>query len=163
VREGIRGGGPYRRAEAGPGWATIQISTHRFTNTTEVTLPEATAWPPADVADTIMGIIELGVTITAAAVDDKTATIFCASVARDPRCRGCGREGRYRETVTRPLTGLPVTGYPLVLQVTVPRYRLCDARVWACGVQSEIWESWRFRVRRPHSGCARYVLRRVDD
>lgn len=71
-------------------------------------MPEATACPPSVVADTIMRTIELGVTITDAAVDDERTTIFCAPVARDPRCPDCGREGRYRDTVIRPLTDLPM-------------------------------------------------------
>jgi transposase len=45
-------------------------------------VPEATACPPSVVADTIMRTIELGVTITDAAVDEKRTTIFCAPVAR---------------------------------------------------------------------------------
>jgi hypothetical protein len=63
-------------------------------------LSEATACPPSVVADTIMRTIELGVTITDAAVDEKQTTIFCSPVARDPRCPDCGTEGRYRDTVT---------------------------------------------------------------
>jgi hypothetical protein len=78
-----------------------------------------------------MRTIELGVTITDAALDEKQTTIFCSPVARDPkymtvdnpRCPDCGREGRYRDTVIRPLTDLPVAGYPWVLRVAVPRYR----------------------------------------
>ncbi len=70
-----------------------------------------------------MRTIELGVTITDAAVEEEVTTIFCAPVARDPRCPDCGRPGRYRDTVIRPLTDLPVAGYPLVLRVAVPRYR----------------------------------------
>ena len=89
-------------------------------------LPEATACPSSVVADTIMRTIELRVTTTDAAVDEKATTIFYTPVARDPRCPDCGREGRYRDTVTRPLTDLPVAGYPLVLRVAVPRYR-CDS------------------------------------
>jgi transposase len=88
-------------------------------------VPEASACPPLVVADTIMRTIELGVTITDAAVDEKQTTIFCTPVARDARCPDCGRQGRYRDTVTRALTDLPVAGYPLVLRVAVPRYR-CD-------------------------------------
>jgi transposase len=53
-----------------------------------------------------MRTIELGVTINDAAVDEKQTTIFCSPVARDPRCPDCGREGRYRDTVIRPLTDL---------------------------------------------------------
>jgi transposase len=93
-------------------------------------VPEATACPPSVVADTIMRTIELGVTITDAAVDEKVTTIFCAPVARDSRCPDCGRPGRYRDTVIRPLTDLPVAGYPLVLRVAVPRYRCATP---ACG------------------------------
>jgi transposase len=47
-------------------------------------------------------------------------------VARNPHCPDCGCEGRYRDTVTRSLTDLPVVGYPLVLRFAVPRYR-CTA------------------------------------
>jgi hypothetical protein len=64
-----------------------------------------------------MPTIESGVTITDAAVDEKATTIFCTPVVRDPRCPDCGPQRRYRDTVLRPLTDLPVTGYPLVLRV----------------------------------------------
>lgn len=47
-----------------------------------------------------MRTIELGVTITDAAINDESTTIFCTPVARDPRCPDCGREGRYRDTGT---------------------------------------------------------------
>ncbi|MGH3556258.1 MAG: hypothetical protein ACRDTK_01845 [Mycobacterium sp.] len=40
-----------------------------------------------------MRTIELGVTITDAAVDEKATTIFCTPVARDPHRADCGREG----------------------------------------------------------------------
>jgi hypothetical protein len=83
-------------------------------------VPEATACPPSVVADTIMRTIELGVTITDAAVDEKATAIFCAPVARDPCCPDRGQQGRYRDTVARPLTDLPVAGYPLVLRVAAP-------------------------------------------
>lgn len=48
-------------------------------------VPEVTACPPSVVADTIMRTIELGVTITVAAVDDNQTMIFCSPVTRDPR------------------------------------------------------------------------------
>ncbi len=35
----------------------------------------------------------------------------------------CGCDGKYRDTVTRPLTDLPVAGYLLALWGAVPRYR----------------------------------------
>jgi hypothetical protein len=40
-------------------------------------MSKATACPPSVVADTIMRTIELGVTITDAAVDEEVTTIFC--------------------------------------------------------------------------------------
>jgi len=123
-------------------------------------VPEATACPPSVVADTILRTVELGVTITDAAVDEKQTTIFCTPVARDSRCPDCGREGRYRDTVTRALTDLPVAGYPLVLQVTVPRYRCTTAdceRVVFNQDLSTLAAPRASTTRR----CARYVLRRL--
>jgi transposase len=123
-------------------------------------LSEATACPPSVVADTIMRTIELGVTITDAAVDEKQTTIFCNPVVRDPRCPDCGREGRYRDTVIRPLTDLPVAGYPLVLRVAVPRYRCLTpqcARVVFCQGLGKLAAPRASTTRR----CARYVLRRL--
>ncbi len=75
-------------------------------------MAEVTACPPSVVADTIMRTIELGVMITDAAVDENATTIFCSPVVRDPRCPHCGQDGRYRNTVIRPLADLPVAGYP---------------------------------------------------
>jgi transposase len=107
-----------------------------------------------------MRTIELGVTITDAAVDEKVTTIFCAPVARDRRCPDCGREGRYRDTITRPLTDLPVAGYPLVLRVAVPRYRCLTAE---CG--RVVFNQDLGKLASPRSAttrrCARYVLRRL--
>jgi transposase len=123
-------------------------------------LSKATACLPSVVADTIMRTVELGVTITDAAVDEKTTAIFCAPVARDPRCPDCGQDGRYRDTVTRPLTDLPVAGYPLVLQVAVPRYRCTTP---ACG--RAVFNQDLGELAAPRSSttrrCARYVLRRL--
>ena len=123
-------------------------------------MPEATVCPPSVVADTIMRTIELGVTITDDAIDEKQTMIFCLPVARDPRCPGCGREGRYRDTVTRPLVDLPVVGYPLVLRVGVPRYRCVTAecgRVVFCQDLGRLAAPRACTTRR----CARYVLRRL--
>ena len=107
-----------------------------------------------------MRTIELGVTITDAAVDEKVTTIFCAPVARDPRCPDCGREGRYRDTVIRPLTDLPVAGYPLVLRVAVTRYRCATP---ACG--RAVFNQDLGKLAAPRASttrrCARYVLRRL--
>ncbi|MCW2687765.1 MAG: family transposase [Mycobacterium sp.] len=123
-------------------------------------MSKATACPPSVVADTIMRTIELGVTITDAAVDEEVTTVFCAPVARDPRCPDCGREGRYRDTITRPLTDLRVAGYPLVLRVAVPRYRcvtLDCGRVVFCQGLGKLAAPRSATTRR----CARYVLRRL--
>ncbi len=112
-----------------------------------------------------MCTIELGVTITDAAVDEKTTTIFCSPVARDPRCPDCGRDGHYRDTVTRPLTDLPVAGYPLVLQVAVPRYRCTtpDCTTPECG--RAVFNQDLGKLAAPRASttrrCARYVLRRL--
>ncbi len=107
-----------------------------------------------------MRTIELGVTITDAAVDDEQTTIFCTPVARDPRCPDCGQDGRYRDTVVRPLTDLPVAGYPLVLRVAVPRYRCTTAQ---CG--RVVFNQDLGKLAAPRSSttrrCARYVLRRL--
>jgi transposase len=107
-----------------------------------------------------MRTIELGVTITDAAIDEKVTTIFCAPVARDPRCPDCGRDGRYRDTVTRPLTDLPVAGHPLVLQVAVPRYRCITAE---CGRAVFCQDLGKLATPRSSTTrrCARYVLRRL--
>ena len=123
-------------------------------------MSKVTACPPSVVADTIMRTIELGVTITDAAVDEKSTTIFCAPVTRDPRCPYCGQQGRYRDTVTRPLTDLPVAGYPLVLRVAVPRYRCTTID---CG--RTVFNQDLGKLAAPRASttrrCARYVLRRL--
>jgi transposase len=107
-----------------------------------------------------MRTIELGVTITDAAVDEKATTIFCMPVARDPRCPDCGCEGRYRDTVIRPLTDLPVAGCPLILQVAVPRYRCLSPE---CG--RVVFNQDLGKLAAPRASttrrCARYVLRRL--
>ena len=107
-----------------------------------------------------MRTIELGVTITDAAIDDDATTIFCAPAARDPRCPDCGRDGRYRDTITRPLTDLPVAGYPLVLRVAVPRYRCITidcGRLVFCQDLAKLAAPRSATTR----GCVRYVLRRL--
>ena len=103
-------------------------------------MPEATACLPSVVADTIMRTIELGVTITDAAVDEKQTTILCTPVTRDPRCPDCGADGRYRDTVTRPLTDhrLPGTrwscrsAYPATAASPSTAVARCSIRTWAC-------------------------------
>lgn len=71
-----------------------------------------------------------------------------------------GQEGRYRDIVSRPLTDLPVAGYPLVLQVAVPRYRCTTAE---CG--RAVFNQDLGKLAAPRASttrrCARYVLRRL--
>jgi len=107
-----------------------------------------------------MRTIELGVTITDAAVDEKATTIFCRPVVQDPHCPACGRDGRYRDTVTRPLTDLPVAGYPLVLRVAVPRYRCLTPE---CGrvIFNQNLGALASERSSTTQRCARYVLRRL--
>ncbi|MBV9320487.1 MAG: ISL3 family transposase, partial [Mycobacterium sp.] len=123
-------------------------------------MSKVTACSPSVVADTIMRTIELGVTITDAAVDEENTTIFCAPVSSDPHCPDCGQEGRYRDTVTRLLTDLPVAGYPLVLRVAVPRYCCLTPQ---CG--RVVFNQDLGKLAAPRSAttrrCARYVLRRL--
>ena len=81
-------------------------------------------------------------------------------MAGDSRCPDCGREGRYRDTVTRPLTDVPVAGYPLVLRVAVPRYRCTTVE---CG--RTVFNQGLGKLAAPRSSttrrCARYVLCRL--
>ena len=91
-------------------------------------------------------------TITDAAIDEKQTTIFCTPVARDPRCPDCGRDGKYRDTVVRPLTDLSVASYSLVLQVAVPRYR-CTTIECGRAVFNQAWPCWP-----PHAHRRRAVV-----
>jgi len=109
-----------RVGAVGPRWVTMRVpSTLLYQHHRGDPLPEVTACPPPVVADTISRTIELGMTITDAAVDAVLTTIFCVPVVADPRCPDYLRDGRYRGTVVRALTDLPVAGYPPVLRVSV--------------------------------------------
>jgi transposase len=120
-----------------------------------------TSLPVAVVADTIMRTVELGVTITDAAVDGEVTVVFC-DLLTDGRqnCPGCGGEGVYRDTVIRKVIDVPVVGHPLRLRVRVPRYRCtatdCDREVFAHNTSALARPSWSTTRR-----CARYILRRL--
>lgn len=107
-----------------------------------------------------MRTIELGVAITDAAVDEKQTTIFCVPVARDARCPNCGQEGRYRDTITRPLTDLPVAGYPLVLEVAIPRYRCLTPECGRAVFNQDLGKLGAPRASTTRR-CARYLLQRL--
>jgi transposase len=115
----------------------------------------------AVVADTIVRTVELGVTITDAAVDGEATVVFCNLLADGQRhCPGCGVEGVYRDTVIRRVTDVPVVGHPLRLQVRVPRYRCistaCDREVFAHNTD-RLARRGATTTRR----CARYICRRL--
>ncbi len=78
------------------------------------------------VADTICRTVELGVTITGAAVAEDLTWIECRPVESDPRCPTCLQPGRLRDHVDRVLTDLPVVGHPTRLRVRVPRFTCMD-------------------------------------
>ena len=75
------------------------------------------------IADTICRTIELGVTITDAALDGEDRThVFCQVLAPNNRCAGCGQPGRLRDHVDREVADLPIVGHPTRLHIAVPRY-----------------------------------------
>jgi transposase len=115
----------------------------------------------AVVADTIVRTVELGVTITDAAVDGEATVVFCNLLDDGKKdCPGCGAQGVYRDTVIRRVTDVPVVGHPLRLQVRVPRYRCmaadCDREVFAHNTDRLARRGWSTTRR-----CARYICRRL--
>jgi transposase len=122
---------------------------------------DPTSLPAAVVADTIVRTVELGVTITDAAVDGDATVVFCDLLDDGRRhCPGCGVEGIYRDTVIRRVTDVPVVGHPLWLWVRVPRYRCvaadCEREVFAHNTDRLARRGWSTTRR-----CARYILRRL--
>lgn len=124
-------------------------------------MSEPTCLSASIVADTIMRTTELGVTITDAAIDDEVTVVFCDLLVDGPdRCPQCESSGRYRDTIVRTVTDLPVAGHPLQLRVQVPRYRCENA---SC--DREVFRHNTDRLARPGSSttrrCARHVVRRL--
>ena len=124
-------------------------------------MSEPTSLPAAVVADTIVRTVELGVTITDAAVDGDTTVVFCNLLDDGQRgCPGCGGEGRYRDTMIRSVTDVPVVGHPLRLRVRVPRYRCvntaCEREVFAHNTSRLARPGWSTTRR-----CARYICHRL--
>ena len=117
--------------------------------------------PVSVVADTIVRTVELGVTITDAAVAGETTVVWCDLLTDGPgRCPGCGIAGIYRDTVERRVTDVPVAGHPLQLRVRVPRYRCvhdgCAREVFAHDTSRLARPGWSTTRR-----CAQFVLRRL--
>ena len=124
-------------------------------------MPDSTSLPAAVVADTIVRTVELGVTITDAAVDAEATVVFCNLLDDGRRqCPGCGVDGVYRDTVIRRVTDVPVVGHPLRLHVRVPRYRCvaadCEREVFAHNTDRLARRGWSTTRR-----CARYICRRL--
>jgi transposase len=117
--------------------------------------------PACVVADTIVRTVELGVTITNAALDRDTTVVFCDLVTTGPgRCPGCESAGIYRDTVERRVSDVPVAGHPMLLRVRVPRYRCTNtacAREVFCHDTGRLARAGCSTTRR----CAAYVLRRL--
>lgn len=116
---------------------------------------------PTDlVADTICRTIELGVTITGAAIGERLTHIECRPVEHDPACPECGLAGRLRDHVDRVLTDLPVVGHPTRLRIRVPRFTCDDPD---CGVT--IFRQRLDTVAAPKAAttrrCARWILQRL--
>lgn len=106
-----------------------------------------------------------GVTITDAAVNGEVTVVFCSLLDDGQHdCPGCGGSGRYRDTVIRTVTDVPVVGHPLRLRlrlrVRVPRYRCTNA---TC--EREVFAHNTSALARPGASTtrrsARYVLRRL--
>ena len=124
-------------------------------------MSEPTSLPAAVVADTIVRTVELGVTITDAAVDGDVTVVFCTLLDDGQRrCPGCGSDGIYRDTVIRNVTDVPVVGHPLRLRVRVPRYRCvntaCEREVFAHNTSALARPGWSTTRR-----CARYICHRL--
>jgi transposase len=122
---------------------------------------QPTSTPVSVIADTIVRTVELGVTITNAALDGETTVVFCDLLTDGPgRCPGCGVVGQYRDSVERRVTDVPVAGHPLRLRVRVPRYRCLHS-----GCEREVFCHDTSRLARPGWSttrrCARFVLRRL--
>jgi transposase len=122
---------------------------------------ERTSTSVCVVADTIVRTVELGVTITNAALNGDTTVVFCDLITTGPgRCPGCDSVGSYRDTVERRVSDVPVAGHPMQLRVRVPRYRCTNtacAREVFCHDSDRLARAGRTTTRR----CANYVLRRL--
>ena len=124
-------------------------------------MSDSTFSAAAVVADTIVRTVELGVTITDATVDGEVTVVFCSLLDDGQRfCAGCGGEGRYRDTVVRAVTDVPVVGHPLRPRVGVPRYRCVNV-----GCEREVFAHNTARLARPGWSttrrCARYICHRL--
>jgi transposase len=116
--------------------------------------------PAAVVANKIVRTVELGLTITDAAVDGETTVVFCDLLDDGRHLLPGVRQRVYRDTVVRKVTDVPLVGHPLRLRVRVPRYRCvainCEREVFAHNTSRLARPGWSTTRR-----CARYILRRL--
>ena len=112
------------------------------------------------VADTICRTVELGVTITGAAIAEDLTWIECRPVEHDSACPSCGQPGRLRDHVERVLTDLPVVGHPTRLRVRLPRFTCTDD-----GCEVTIFRQRIGRVAAPKATttrrCSHWILQRL--
>lgn len=116
---------------------------------------------PTDlVADTICRTVELGVTITGAAISETSTHIECRPVTEDPTCPSCSAPGRLRDHVDRVLTDLPVVGHPTRLHIRLPRFTCEDP-----GCEVTIFRQRIDTVAAPKAAttrrCTRWILQRL--
>lgn len=116
--------------------------------------------PTCLVADTICRTVELGVTITGAAIAEELTWIDCRPVEHNPACPVCGQSGRFRDHAERVLTDLPVVGHPTRLRLQVPRF-ICGND----GCKLTIFRQRLDHVAAPKAvttrRCARWILQRL--
>ena len=77
-------------------------------------MPQPNSTPACVVTDTIVRTVELGVTITNAALERDLTVVFCDLITTGPgRCPGCDTVGIYRDTLERRVSDVPVAGHPM--------------------------------------------------
>ncbi|MBB4138023.1 ISL3 family transposase [Gordonia humi] len=117
--------------------------------------------PTSDVADTICRTVELGVTITDAAVDSADRThIWCRVLDPDQHCPACGIAGRLRDHTERVVTDIPAAGHPVLLRIAVPRF-VCETVDCARSIfRADITGIVEPRAVMT-SRCARWIVQRI--
>lgn len=112
------------------------------------------------IADTICRTVELGLTITGAAISEQFTDIDCRPVAENPNCPECGQPGRLRDHIDRILTDLPVVGHPTRLNIRIPRFTCEDP-----DCRQTIFRQRLDRVAASKAAttrrCARWILQRL--
>lgn len=116
--------------------------------------------PTNIIADTICRTVELGVTITGAAITDETTFIDCTPIATTDTCPGCGEPGRLRDHTERVLTDLPISGHPTRLRVQVPRFTCenpgCGGSIFRGGIDHVASARAKVTAR-----CPRWIIQRL--